>query len=241
MITDRMLERTDVASIEYRVKFPENFTVNFSPDALKNVAIGDLKSRVFSHSQFNYVEFAELLHAIPFLALRNENSRGNFLLSKDGIRVEVALRKEVSITIGEDQDDKQKEVTDEGLREISNDSNLLTGILLGKLGLKKEDMKASFECNFEKDHIFEKGFSEHFNQSFLAKLRINEVPEIDVKTDDTFAEIPSSIRYDLIKGEKKDKLNVNATFKTFSSIAFDSFLNEAIKKTNEILGILGAK
>ena len=132
-------------------------------------------------------------------------------------------------------------MTDEKLRAMSNDSNILAGMLLGRLGLQNKDITVEFRCDFTREHIFERGFSDHFNQSFLAKLDIKEVLEIDVKSEAIFAGIPCSVRYDLLKGKKKDKVDIRATFKTFTPVAFDSHLNEAIKKANDILGMVGAK
>ena len=237
-----MLERADVSGVEYSFMFPEAFEVSLESESIKGLALSELRTNALPDVSIAYKALTNILTVLPYVRMQDSRRKADLSFFKDRIILEVSFTYDLSrAEYDSEYKERARNLTEQELRDVSNDSNLIIGMLIGKLGLKVGDVKTVVEYRFRKDRIFERGFEDHFNQSFLVKLNIKGVSEIKLRIEDVLLGSESSIDYDFARGEKRDVVVVSSKFKTLVPISIDTQLNESIKKVNEILESVGAK
>jgi hypothetical protein len=228
-----MLAVEDIRSYSQRILFPENSPVQEMVDKIGNLTLKEIKTEYFGEA----ISFLrDISTALPWLTYQKQWA--SLSLGSKGVRFNM------QVGTGEDEiafsgDDVGRKFDWSDLPKIEKDVNYLITLTVGRLGLAPQNLKREERLEIRKERIFARGFSEHFNQSFLASMGVKEVPRMDILVQEESNRGKEDVVYSLVKGEKNDLVIINAKGEGFFPLSLTELMASRINKANDILKKVG--
>jgi hypothetical protein len=228
-----MLAVEDIRFYSQHILFPENSPVQEMVDKIGNLTLKEIKTEYFDRA---FSLLRDISTAVPWLTYQKQLT--SLSLGSKGVifNMQVGTREDEIAFSG---DDVGRKFDWSHLPKIEKDVNYLITLTVGRLGLAPQNLKREERLEIRKERIFARGFSEHFNQSFLASMGVKEVPRMDILVQEESNRGKEDVVYSLVKGEKNDLVIINAKGEGFSPLSLAELMASRIDKANDILKKVG--
>jgi hypothetical protein len=228
-----MLAVEDIRFYSEHILFPENSPVQEMVDKIGNLTLKEIKTEYFDRA---FSLLRDISTAVPWLTYQKQLT--SLSLGSKGVifNMQVGTREDEIAFSG---DDVGRKFDWSHLPKIEKDVNYLITLTVGRLGLAPQNLKREERLEIRKERIFARGFSEHFNQSFLASMGVKEVPRMDILVQEESNRGKEDVVYSLVKGEKNDLVIINAKGEGFSPLSLAELMASRIDKANDILKKVG--
>jgi hypothetical protein len=229
-----MLGRGDITRYSYSILLPDTSLAKSVVDEIGKITLKELKTDYFGRAGALLRAFSE---GIPWLIFQKDTCQ--MLMGSKDIRLELRFRPgEGDISISTDEE-RPRRLEWSDLAKIEKDANYVIGLLLGKLAVAPQMLKIEETLEIRKEKLFTKGFSDHFNQAFLASLGIKEVTRIDVVMDEESKGKKEEVVYSLAKGDKSDLVVMKIKSDGFAPLTLEELLSERVTRANTTLEKVG--
>jgi len=232
-----MLAVEDIRFYSQHILFPENSPVQEMVDKIGNLTLKEIKTEYFGRA---FSLLRGISTAFPWLTYQKQLT--SLQLGSKGVifNMQVGTREGEIVFSGDDEEELVGPKFDwSDLPKIEKDVNYLITLTIGRLGLAPQNLKREERLEIRKERIFARGFSEHFNQSFLVSMGVKEVPRMDILVQEESNRGKEDVVYSLVRGEKNDLVIINAKGEGFSPLSLTELMASRIGKANDILKKVG--
>jgi len=232
-----MLAVEDIRFYSQRILLPENSPVQEMVDKISNLTLREIKTEYFGRA---LSLLRGISTALPWLTYQKQWT--SLSLGSKEIRFDMQVgTREGEIAFSDDDEEEfvGPKFDWSDLPKIEKDVNYLITLTVGRLGLSPQNLKREERLEIRKERIFARGFSEHFNQSFLASMGAKEVLRMDILVQEESNRGKEDVVYSLVKGEKDDLVIINAKGEGFSPLSLRELMTSRIDKANDILKKVG--